>query len=76
MRPAAGRGSYEIADQEVGASIELADQRIRRLEPPTADDALHILYALIHAAGTISRLVRYDCYDAVADEAYVDSTVT
>jgi Cdc6-like AAA superfamily ATPase len=70
------RGSYEIEQADLKACVDRADRRIRRLNLRSLTVHHHILYALIHAAGTISGLELHDRYDAVAEDAYRSTTLT
>ena len=70
------RGVYEIGDADIENCFQRARGRIRRLNLRSLSIHHHILYALIHAAGAISGVELHDRYDAVAERAYVDTTLT
>lgn len=70
------RGAWEIEREDIAASFEIAAQRIRRLNLRSLTTHHHVLYALIHAAGSITGVELHDRYDAIAEDVYGDTTLT
>ncbi|MDQ2053207.1 AAA family ATPase [Halobellus sp. H-GB7] len=73
---AADRGAFEIEAEDIEACFELAQRRIREINLRSLTVHHHILYALIHAAGSINGVELHERYDAVAEQVYADTTLT
>lgn len=80
LRAAADRalehGRHAIADEDVDAAYDIANQRIRKQQLESMSYHHHVVYALVHEAGALASEELHTRYETLSEGYYADRDQT